>query len=156
MVFFQKIKMLKLFNESGSQWRILANLWMALTMIVFTTALFFRQFTPLTGAVSIIYVAILSIYAGTKECNRWSHYHRSRHLGELTIIIWTVFLVTLIIGNLTLHGQFAIPQELIAVYTGVLAIFAVTQRSKDLFEKHGLKLKGICPVCGHDAEEKKI
>lgn len=141
------------FNESGSHWRVMANFWMTLALLAFAAEIFFPEVNKVTSVVAIVYVAILSIYAGTKECNRWNHYHKSRHLGEFSIIIWTLFLVALVVTDLVLKGKFIIPSEVIVVYTAVLAIFAVTQRSKFLFQKkEELTCQGVCPVCGNEVE----
>ncbi|PJE59845.1 MAG: hypothetical protein COU85_01405 [Candidatus Portnoybacteria bacterium CG10_big_fil_rev_8_21_14_0_10_44_7] len=144
--------MSEFFNESGSHWRIMANAWMGLTLFVFTLTIFYPELSRLADIAAIIYIAVLSIYAGTKECNRWSHYHTSRHQGEISVIVWTIFIIVLIGANLWFFGQFEIPGNLIAVYTAVLAIFAVTQKSKHLFAKHELKCKGVCPICGHNIQ----
>jgi len=148
--------MKKIFDQSGSYWRILSHIWMIISFAVFVVAIFYPQLDNLAGVIAIIYVAILSIYAGTKECNRWTHYHHSRHSGEMAVILWTLFLIGIVITNLLLRGYFEIPGALIPVYTGVLAIFAITQRSKHLFGRHEVSCNGTCPLCGHHVEIKGI
>lgn len=84
---------------------------------------------------SVIYVAVLSLYAGTKEFGRWYDFHESRHPGEWFVIGWTVVILGLTILSFVLGTGYQVSPEAVAVYIMVLSIFALTQKSKQLHHK---------------------
>lgn len=125
----------KFLNENGKHWRIFANIWMVIAIIFFILSFFWNSFySHLANITGVIYLAVLGIYVGTKEFNRWSHYHKSIHFGELSVVIWTVLLVGMLIVDLICKGAFNFSNELIALYIAVLGIFAITQKSKSLYK----------------------
>jgi len=87
------------------------------------------------GAVGAIYIAILSIYVGTKEFERWHTNYLANYWGEIYIGIWTIFTMTAVIWAPFSNGHFRIPTNLVVVYTVVLSIFAISRRSKSLYSK---------------------
>jgi hypothetical protein len=83
---------------------------------------------------SVIYVGVLSLYAGTKEFDRWYDFHESRHPGEWFVIGWTVLILTLTILSFILKG-YTVSSETVADYIMVLSVFALTQKSKQLHRR---------------------
>ena len=87
------------------------------------------------AAISIIYIAILGIYVGTKEFDRWQEKHHSKRKGEMFIFVWTFIIIFFIITAIASGGKYRMPSEFTATYIALLSIFALTQRSKFLHNK---------------------
>ena len=117
-------------------WRILANFW-TIAFIIFLVADFFlkNRFEFLIAPLSVIYVGILGLYVGTKEFDRWYEMHESRHPGELFVLLWTVVISGLLTASLFLGREYKVSSEVIADYIMVLSVFAITQKSKRLYER---------------------
>ena len=117
-------------------WRWLTNFW----TFIFLTFAVFNFFTHesvdyLTAPLSVVYVGILGLYVGTKEFDRWYEMHSGRHPGEWFVILWTLVTFGLIALSLVLPGGYKVSSEIIAVYIMVLSIFALTQKSKRLYQR---------------------
>lgn len=94
----------------------------------------------LIGPFSVVYTAVLSLYAGTKEFDRWYDHHTERHPGEWFVFIWTTVMVFLIVCSLVLGNGYHVSSEAVAAYIMMLSIFALTQKSKQLYgEKRRMK-----------------
>ena len=117
-------------------WRDLTNLW-SLFFIAFLLWNFFAldAYEYLIAPFSVVYTAILSLYAGTKEFDRWYDNHDERHPGEWFVLIWTVVIGALIVASFNLGSAYKVSSEAVAVYIMVLSIFALTQKSKRLYEE---------------------
>jgi len=116
-------------------WRILTNFW-TVVFIIFLIFNFFRlnQFEYLIAPFSVIYIGILGLYAGTKEFDRWYEMHEGRHPGELFVIFWTIVIFSLLGISFFVSG-YKVSSEAIADYIMVLSVFALTQKSKRLYER---------------------
>ncbi len=115
-------------------WRFLCATWTVVFM-AFVIVNFFSldRYEQLTLPLSAIYAGILTLYASTKEFDRWYDIHDSRHPGELFIYVWTVLLFGLAAIAFLFAGQhYALEPEVVADYIMVLSIFAITQKSKQL------------------------
>lgn len=123
-------------------WRDLTNLW-SLFFIVFILWNFFAMdaYEYLIAPFSVVYTAILSLYAGTKEFDRWYDHHEERHPGEWFVFVWTGLMLFLIAASVVLGKGYRLSSEAVAVYIMVLSIFALTQKSKRLYEEKGKKKK---------------
>lgn len=113
-------------------WRYLANAWtigfIALAIADFATA---GSFDYLLTPFSVTYGAVLSLFVGTKEFNRWYALHRkSRHPGEVFVIIWSAAMFAIFAGSWAMGSSYRIPPDLISAYVMVLTVFAITQSSK--------------------------
>ena len=117
-------------------WRWVTNIW-TFAFIVFLIVDFAARdrYDFLIAPLSVIYVGVLSLYAGTKEFDRWYDLHDGRHPGEWFVIGWTVVIFGLIIASLFLGKSYSVSPEAVAVYIMVLSIFALTQKSKRLHER---------------------
>ncbi|MFA5098993.1 MAG: hypothetical protein WC461_02125 [Candidatus Paceibacterota bacterium] len=117
-------------------WRILTNIW-TIVFIIFLVVDFFQfnKFEYLTVPFSFIYIGVLSLYVGTKEFDRWYQMHEGRHPGEMFIILWTVVIFGLLACSFFLDGNHRVSSEALADYIAVLSVFALTQKSKRLYEK---------------------
>lgn len=118
-------------------WRFLAHMWMA-GLIGAGEADFHLNgtLTEVLSVLSIIYVAVLAIYAGTKEFSRWNQLYKSkRHPGEISVFVWTIFMASLLIEKSIFKQGYVIPSVLISTYIAVLTIFALTMRSKSEHER---------------------
>ena len=117
-------------------WRWITNLW-TLVFVFFLIWNFFAKGSDdlLIGPFSVIYVGVLSLYAGTKEFDRWYEFHESRHPGEWFVIGWTIVILALTILSFVLGKGYSVSSETIADYIMVLSIFALTQKSKQLHRK---------------------
>ncbi len=149
-------------DHEGKTWRILTNVWTVVALGLFTVDFATNnRFDSSVGAVGVIYIAVLGIFVGTKEFERWHAHHSANYFGEIYIIIWSTFvLVTSITA--VFSGQFQIPSELVIVYTVVLSIFAVSRRSKALYSRRRqtpdplANIKKYVKVRKQKAKKKKI
>jgi hypothetical protein len=121
-------------------WRYLVNFW---TVVVYAAVIcdFIKNNARenLLAPVVIIYVAVLAIYAGAKEFERWYEFHEGRHPGELFVIAWTILITGLWILGSIFSKPYKIPGEVVSAYISVLGILAVTRKSKSLFKRKVLK-----------------
>lgn len=128
-------KIVPRFNKT-SPWWYLTSFW---TIIVFLAIGwdFYQNnnFANFTTPLLVLYIALLAIYAGDKEVERWHHTHRSTHPGELFVIAWTILIVTIFILNIAMDKPYKISGEIISAYIAVLSILAITRRSKNLYQK---------------------
>ena len=117
-------------------WRILTNFWTVI-FIAFLIFDFFwlNRYEYLTVPFSVIYIGVLGLYASTKEFDRWYEMHEGRHPGELFVILWTVVIFALLGISFFSRGGYKISSEAIADYIMVLSVFALTQKSKRLYER---------------------
>ena len=83
----------------------------------------------------MIYVALLAIYAGDKEFERWHRAHQSAHPGEIFVGAWTVLVFGILILDFILDKPYRISGEVVSAYIAVLSILAITRRSKMLYKK---------------------
>jgi len=122
--------------------RILTNSWTVVAMFLFILDFYsFSQYSSVTSAVGVIYIAILGLYVGTKEFYRWHEFHDTRHIGEIFVIVWTAVLFLIIFSVVFINKDYHISGELIAVYTAIIGIFALTQNSKIFFRESKDKSK---------------
>jgi len=92
---------------------------------------------------AIIYGALLSIFVGTKEFDRWFEQHRgNRHPGEFFVALWSIAFVGMAILSVWLGDSYKISSDVISVYIMVLTVFAITQSSKRIHSKHRSKRHG--------------
>lgn len=114
-------------------WRVLVNFW-TVVLLLFLVANFVTQgnYDFIGISFSIIYTAILGLYVGTKEFDRWYELHDSRHPGEIFIILWTAVIAGMLGADLFLGKGYKLPQEAVADYIMVLSVFALTQKSKKM------------------------
>lgn len=99
--------------KSERIWRILANFWTIFLMIFFVINFFsLNKFDYLTPTFSVIYTAVLSLYVGTKEFERWcDRYENGRHPGELFIIWWTALMAFCIPRSSSPEKNIQFPQK---------------------------------------------
>ncbi len=114
-------------------WRWITNTW---CLVSFATIIYDFVYDHSLGdllpSVLVVYVALLTIFVGLKEFERWFEVHEGRHPGELFVIGWTILMVGLVIGKTALHKDYSIPGEVISTYIAVISIMAITQKSKRL------------------------
>lgn len=119
-----------------SFWWYLTSTW---TIIVFLAIGwdFYENngFASFTTPLLVLYVAVLAVYAGNKEFERWCKVHRSAHPGEIFVIAWTILIMTIFILTVVLDKPYKISNEIISAYIAVLSILAITRRSKSLYQK---------------------
>ena len=115
-------------------WRLITNFW-TLIFIPFLIGNFWlhNQYSFLMAPMSAVYLGFLSLYAGTKEFQRWYDTHRGRHPGEIFVIIWTAVIFILLGISFFSGGEYSVAPEVAANYIMVLTIFALTQQSKRLY-----------------------
>jgi hypothetical protein len=115
-------------------WRLLTDFWGVITasFFIITFFNFFNLMEPLKAMV-VIYVSILSIYAGVKEFTRWKEKNfLSRHNGEIFVVCWTVLVIIFIILSAHDSQRYHVPGELTATYLSILGVFAISRKSKAL------------------------
>ncbi|MCD4760770.1 hypothetical protein K8R42_02640 [bacterium] len=117
-------------------WKILTNFWSIITSIVFLVTFFkIWDLSHLLTDITIIYLSILSIFAGVKEYSRWKNNNFfSKYNGEIFIIAWTILmLIFMVISAAKKDYQFY--SQFTATYLSVLGIFAISLKSKNLKDK---------------------
>ena len=125
---------------SSTLWRWMTNFW---TVVAF--ALIFQNFrlsgglSHLLGPVLAIYVAILAIFSAEKEFERWHWYNKSRHLGEIYVVLWTIAIISLLFFSYLYGNVYRIETEIFSTYIVVLGILAITRKSKQIFLEHAEK-----------------
>jgi hypothetical protein len=118
---------------SDTFWRYMTNTWCVICYVaIIYDFLHNHALGDLLSSILVIYVALLTIFVGAKEFERWYEMHDGRHPGELFVIGWTALLVGMVITKLVLHKNYGIPGEVTATYIAVLSIMAITQKSKSL------------------------
>ncbi|MDD2807123.1 MAG: hypothetical protein PHW95_01195 [Patescibacteria group bacterium] len=122
-------------NFSRLVLKAIVDIWGILTIILFfVDFLSNNRFDSSASVIGIIYLAILGIYASDKEFSRWKNSFISRFLGEIFVIAWTAIMIIFVVTATISHGQYKVPADFAVVYTSVLGVFAITQRSKELHE----------------------
>ena len=118
---------------SDTFWRYMTNLW---CLVCYGTIIYDFIYDHALGdilpSILVVYVALLTIFVGVKEFERWYDMKTGRHPGELFVIGWTVLIIGLIIAKIIFHKIYAIPAEVLATYIAVLSIMAITQKSKKM------------------------
>lgn len=121
-------------NQNEKVWRVLSYIW-TIVFMVFIVINFFEhdRYEFLVPPLAAIYTAILGLYVGTKEFERWHDFHKSRHPGELFVILWTIIVFVLLGVAFFLDNSYRVDSEIVAVYIVVMSVFALTQKSKRLY-----------------------
>src|SRR3989344_2622776 len=126
-----------MFNKLSSNeklWRNLTNFWMYFFMLFLVADFFSRGgYDFLIAPFSAIYIAVLSIYVGTKEFDRWYDYYDGKHPGEISVLVWTVLMIFLFMVSAFSSTGYKISSEVVAVYIMVMSVFVLTQRSKSIY-----------------------
>lgn len=121
-------------RNNGKFWRYLTNFWAVIIYIVVVFDFIKNNaFGEILGPLAAIYIAILAIYVGDKEFERWHHLHQNRHPGELFVIMWSILIFIIMITDFILSKSYKMPSEVISVYIAVLGILAITKKSKSLY-----------------------
>ncbi|MFA6197663.1 MAG: hypothetical protein WC734_00715 [Patescibacteria group bacterium] len=114
-------------------WKYIADFWSIMTIGLYTLDFFSKnKYNSAAGAISVLFISILGLYAGSKEFDRWTRGHASKFHGEYYVPIWTFIIALLSLLAVFSHGQYQLPSEAVATYIGVLGIFVITQKSKGL------------------------
>lgn len=114
-------------------WRYITNLWCIISYIAIILDFYYDHIlAEILPSVLVIYVALLVIFAGVKEFERWYEFRRDRHPGEIFVIGWTVLVIGIMIATVVMHKEYKLPEEVISTYIAVLSIMAITQKSKKL------------------------
>lgn len=116
--------------------KLILNLWTTLTLVLFIADFFSgNKFDSSASVIGIIYLAILGIYAGEKEYDRWKTKFTSQFMGEAFVIIWTAVMIIFAVTATFSGGTYKIPTEFAVVYTSVVGVFAITRHSKSLYRQ---------------------
>ncbi|MCX8016184.1 MAG: hypothetical protein N2692_02725 [Patescibacteria group bacterium] len=125
----------KILNTS-TFWRYLVYFWnIVFYIIVIADILYSNKYQKALEIAGVIFMAMLSIYAGTKEFERWFSVYKARHPGEVFVVSWTILIVLLIILPYILDNNYKLPDIIVYCYISVLTIFALTRRSRSLYQK---------------------
>lgn len=110
------------------------NFWTAALFAAVLYDFFARNtFDGFLGPLVVIYIAILTIYVGDKEFERWHNIHQGRHPGEYFVAAWTILIVFLLLASFVFRRDYRLPGEVVSAYITVLGILAITRRSKRYF-----------------------
>ena len=115
-------------------WKILSNFWGSVTAIFFLLTFFkIYDVSHILTDVTIIYLTLLSVFAGLKEFNRWKNKEfLSRYHGEIFVVAWTSLMVIFVLLSAYDKNNFNMSTQFTATYLSVLGIFAISRKSKSL------------------------
>ncbi len=114
-------------------WRYMTNIWCLISYsAIIYDFIYDHILGELLSSILVIYVALLVIYVGVKEFERWYEIKKSRHPGEVFVIGWTIIVIGLVIAKIVFHKVDPVPEEVLSTYIAVLSIMAITQKSKKL------------------------
>ena len=114
-------------------WRYVTNIWCLVSYVaIIYDFMYDHALGDLLPSILVVYVALLTIFVGAKEFERWFEIHDGRHPGELFVIGWTIMMICIVVAKILLHKNYAIPGEVVATYIAVLSIMAITQKSKTM------------------------
>lgn len=120
--------------NSSRLWRWMTNFWTFVSfMLIFENFRLPGSLSHLLGPVLAIYVAILAIFSAEKEFERWHWYNKSRHLGEIYVVLWTITIFSLFALSYFYNSSYRIESEIFSTYIVVLGILAITRKSKQIF-----------------------
>ena len=115
-------------------WRIMVNFWtIAIFLFIIINFWSVGEYDHLAGTFGILYTSVLTLYIGTKEFDRWYEKHTGRHPGEWFVIIWTALIFGLFALSIFWGAPYRVPSDVVAVYIAVVSLFALTQKSKQLY-----------------------
>ena len=111
----------------------MTNLWCLVSYVaIIYDFIYEHSLSDILPSILVIYVALLTIFVGVKEFERWYEMYSGRHPGELFVAGWTVLVIGLFIAKIALHKTYTVPSEVLATYIAVLSIMAITQKSKTM------------------------
>ncbi len=123
-----------------SYWYYLVSFWTFVCLGAIVLDFLYRgQFSRWLPTLLVVYISVLTLYAGIKEFERWYDVYDGRHPGEVFVFLWTVVVAGVVIANLVLKRDYKLPEEVISTYIAVLGIMAITQKSKRLYKKRHKK-----------------
>jgi membrane protein implicated in regulation of membrane protease activity len=126
----------KLFDNSFHFWRQIINFWTIFFMIIIIYDFINNNlFAEVMGSLSAIYIGVLAIYVGNKEFERWYDVHRSKHPGELYVIVWTLLIFIILSLDVILQKEYVLPSSIVSSYLAVLTILVITNKSKALYRR---------------------
>lgn len=119
-----------------NMWRILVNFWSMIFFIaIFYDFLTYNYLNGLLNVISTIYVAILMIYVGDKEFERWYAKKQGTNPGEIFVFIWTGLMISLLIMDLLKAENYHVPDCVVNSYVSVLTILVITKKSKQVYQR---------------------
>ncbi|MCF7795185.1 hypothetical protein K9M50_02400 [Patescibacteria group bacterium] len=126
----------KLFNNIFLFWRQIINFW-TIVFMIFIVYDFINnnQLIEIMGSLAAIYIGVLAIYVGNKEFERWYDIHRSKHPGEIYVIIWTLLVFGIIVLDVVLQKEYKLPSGVVSSYLAVMTILVITNKSKSLYKR---------------------
>jgi len=114
-------------------WRYITNFWCLVSYgAIIYDFVYNHKLGDLLPSILVIYVALLTIFAGVKEFERWFDTRTDRHPGEIFVIGWTIIIFGLFVAKIAFNKMTPIPSEVLSTYIAVLSIMAITQKSKNL------------------------
>jgi len=129
-----------LINKVFRFWRYLINFWSVILFAVIIYDFFSNNaYGGFLNILSAIYISVLALYVGNKEFERWYDRHQGQHPGEVFVIIWSVLIFVLILGDFIWQKIYEMPSAVISSYIAVLTILAITKKSKELYGRKGRK-----------------
>ncbi len=121
-------------SPTDKYWRWLANLWMAVTiLVIIMDFLFAGKYAFLISPLTVLYITLLSVYITSKEFNRWFKNYQGHHPGELALVFWTLLILGLVCVNAYLGSGYHISSEVISTYLVVIGLFIASKSSKSLY-----------------------
>ena len=115
-------------------WRRVINIW-TIFFFLFIILDFISDngYSDWLNLISVVYIALLAIYAGHKEFSRWYNKHKERHPGEIFVAMWSAIFFLIIGFDFILNKPYVLPDSVASAFIAVLTILVVTSQSKQLY-----------------------
>jgi hypothetical protein len=127
-------------NQPEKVWRYLVNFWMiVIVALMLADFILHGKYSEVLSPISMVYVALLSVYVTTKEYERWFLMYKGHHPGEIGVLVWTAMLLFMLVFTLVRGDSYSISQDAITTYITVIVVFVITKASKNLFETKSKK-----------------
>lgn len=123
-------------TDRTSFWRYLTDFWTLVSFVVI--GLNFKEgghLHHLLGPVLAIYVGLLALFLAEKEFERWHWKSGGKHMGEIYVWLWTALIVGILGATYVTHSEYVLEEEIWSSYIAVLAVLAITRKSKEMFKE---------------------
>lgn len=112
-------------------------IWGTLYLVLITLDFFFaNKYEYILGSFGVLYIAVVSIFVGSKEFDRWHNTHPGKRHGEFFVIAFSFLLVVFFISSFFLGPEYKVGTDVIATYIAILSVYVLSQKSKELYGEH--------------------
>lgn len=116
-------------------WRRAINIWTIIFFfLIILDFISDNEYNDWLNLISVVYIALLAVYAGHKEFSRWYDKHKGQHPGEIFVALWSALFFVLIGLDFILNKPYILPDSVASAFIAVLTILVITAQSKQLYD----------------------